>query len=207
KSFVYFENLSCEELGALLTALQLDDSQRHQIGMGKPYGLGSVKITPTFIVQDRKKRYESLFDGDESWSIPTKDLIEDCKRIFENKVLETYNSVADKTVSTFQQIPRLRELFIMLEWENASPSPKKKYRGLESDEDKKMWRNRYVLPSPSYVEGFSNSIVATTNNQTPNQSSRTPQEEKEAITRSLQHYQQAIESLTGGSKELKELAK
>ena len=95
----------------------------------------------------------------------------------------------------------------MLEWENASPSPKKKYRGLESDEDKKMWRNRYVLPSPSYVEGFSNSIVATTNNQTPNQSSRTPQEEKEAITRSLQHYQQAIESLTGGSKELKELAK
>ncbi|OGW15405.1 MAG: hypothetical protein A3G93_06825 [Nitrospinae bacterium RIFCSPLOWO2_12_FULL_45_22] len=41
---VTYENLSDEELGLLLLSLRLDDSMCHKIGLGKPLGLGTIKI-------------------------------------------------------------------------------------------------------------------------------------------------------------------
>lgn len=55
---IRFENLSEVELGALLFVLQLDDGLAQKIGMGKPIGLGSVRIEPTAYIIDRQKRYQ-----------------------------------------------------------------------------------------------------------------------------------------------------
>ena len=60
---IRFENLSDEELGALLFALDLPEGCFHKLGMGKPLGLGSIKITPRLYVSDRKSRYKSLFNN------------------------------------------------------------------------------------------------------------------------------------------------
>ena len=62
---IHFENLSDLELGALWWVLQLgsDPNYRLKLGMGKPLGMGAVSTTPTLILTDRKKRYQSLFDS------------------------------------------------------------------------------------------------------------------------------------------------
>lgn len=57
---IRFENLSSEELGALLFVLDLPEGCAHKLGMGKPLGLGSVQITTALHLSDRKKRYKSL---------------------------------------------------------------------------------------------------------------------------------------------------
>jgi CRISPR-associated protein (TIGR03986 family) len=61
---VEFENLRPWEMGLLLWVLALPDGEdcAHHLGLGKPIGLGTVKVTikrVEFI--DRKERYESLF--------------------------------------------------------------------------------------------------------------------------------------------------
>lgn len=47
---IHFENSSDEELGALLWLIVLPDVQnrehRHSLGMGKPYGMGAVRLRP-----------------------------------------------------------------------------------------------------------------------------------------------------------------
>ncbi len=65
---IHFENLSKVELGALLWVLtppgEAGKQYRHKLGMGKPLGMGSVKITPSLHLSDRLSRYSRLFDGD-----------------------------------------------------------------------------------------------------------------------------------------------
>jgi CRISPR-associated protein (TIGR03986 family) len=58
---VRFENLHPVELGALLAALHLPSECAHKIGMGKPYGMGSIRIEPKVYLIDRAKRYTSMF--------------------------------------------------------------------------------------------------------------------------------------------------
>jgi CRISPR-associated protein (TIGR03986 family) len=67
---VYFENLTEVELGALAWVLTLDGDERlyHMLGMGKPYGLGVVKVTvEQMLLTDRANRYQYLFDTEGDW--------------------------------------------------------------------------------------------------------------------------------------------
>ena len=57
--YVDFDNLSEWELGLLCYGLRPDDDFRHKLGMGKPIGLGSVRIDPVALrFIDRKQRYK-----------------------------------------------------------------------------------------------------------------------------------------------------
>jgi len=58
---VRFENLAAEELGALLFVLKLPESCRHRLGMGKPLGMGSIRIDTTLRLDSRVDRYRRLF--------------------------------------------------------------------------------------------------------------------------------------------------
>lgn len=176
KGKVYFENLSDLELGALLTALELstdESSKRHQIGMAKPYGLGSVKIETQFVLQNREHRYQLLFDvQNDGWSndvekpkdIKTKK--EQAEITFKNAILELYNNLVTQNskVSDFWDIPRLQALSTMLEWRNAGNFDEKKYADLEND--KSMWRDRYVLPYPQKI-GHTNDEYQKNNDPKP----------------------------------------
>jgi CRISPR/Cas system CSM-associated protein Csm3 (group 7 of RAMP superfamily) len=58
-----YENLTEEELALLIFALELEESMRHKLGMGKGVGLGSVQINIQEWRQiDLSKRYQQ-FDG------------------------------------------------------------------------------------------------------------------------------------------------
>ncbi|MBK1620149.1 TIGR03986 family CRISPR-associated RAMP protein [Lamprobacter modestohalophilus] len=71
KSFVFrvrFDNLSDIELGALCWALHPRGHQgkeyRHQLGMGKPLGMGSIRLDAQLHLISRSTRYQSLFATD-----------------------------------------------------------------------------------------------------------------------------------------------
>lgn len=55
-----FDNLSENELNALVYALCPSDEFQHKVGLGKPIGLGSIRIDPVGLYfVDRAKRYSS----------------------------------------------------------------------------------------------------------------------------------------------------
>lgn len=65
---IYFENLTKEEYGLLLTTLELEPGLGHKIGMGKPLGLGSCVIEVKEIVEFSKNRYLSIDNSGEIYN-------------------------------------------------------------------------------------------------------------------------------------------
>jgi len=142
KGRIRFENLSKVDLGALLFALQLPEGLAHKLGMGKPLGLGSVRITPKLYLSDRKKRYEDLFFEWNGLRDETEKII-DFKKAFEKYVLTSLNE--NKT--SLWEIERIKELKVMLDFQNKPDDEKTEYTDLEE------FRKRKILPHPTEVKG------------------------------------------------------
>jgi CRISPR-associated protein (TIGR03986 family) len=165
---IYFENLSDRELGALCWVLRpLGDPAKeycHHLGMGKPLGMGAVKLEATLHLTDRRRRYGSPFDGDH-WqtgtatsgeSLSDRATLERLTRPFEQHILETLGLNA-----RFQhlfEVKRIGMLLKMLEWPgypsdpngrcflNAQNHPNTRYMTIQP---KNEYRNRPVLPDPA----------------------------------------------------------
>jgi len=99
--------------------LKLPENCYHKLGMGKPLGLGSVKITPTLYIINRKERYKSLFDNDYWNEAKKKEEADEFKKAFENYIL-THISEEDKV--SLWEIPRLKQLRTMVDWSNTHNS-------------------------------------------------------------------------------------
>jgi hypothetical protein len=164
KGRLRFENLTDVELGALLSVLQLKPSQRHRLGTGKPFGMGSVKIDATLHLTDRMARYATLFGADGKLATGTTDagdVSQRCRTAFEAAVRTHYRAAApprSPAVTDLWSIPRLRALAALLEWDNAPPFERTGYEpplyalppGMKSG-DLGWWRQRLVLPTPEMV--------------------------------------------------------
>lgn len=71
KGSIRFENLTAIELGCLLSTIELPENCCYKIGMGKPHGLGSIKITEASLsLDDRTGRYKTLLTEDGKWNLP-----------------------------------------------------------------------------------------------------------------------------------------
>ncbi len=141
---IRFENLSEAELGAILFALDLPKGHYHKLGMGKPLGLGSVKITPTLFIIDRESRYNCLFSG-KYWHLGIKQVeTKEFKEAFEKYVLENINS----SVPLWDH-KRMKQLKTMLDWSNTEINGWHKETEYM---DLKEFRKRQVLPSPIEVK-------------------------------------------------------
>lgn len=67
---IRFNNLTDEELGALLFVLNLPENCAYKIGMGKPIGLGSLKLIKLDLTLiDRPKRYKSIVSENGEWNL------------------------------------------------------------------------------------------------------------------------------------------
>lgn len=137
---IRFENLSNVELGALLFALDLPKGLAHKIGMGKPLGLGSIKITPRLYLSNRRERYENLtseWDGmiEETKKIP------EFKDAFEGYVLKSMK----ENKHSLWDLERMRQLRKMLNFENKPSDEKTEYLDLTE------FRKRKVLPKPTEI--------------------------------------------------------
>ncbi|HWP47351.1 MAG TPA: TIGR03986 family CRISPR-associated RAMP protein [Candidatus Limnocylindrales bacterium] len=123
---IYFENLSDRELGALCWALHpLGNSTReycHHLGMGKPLGMGAVKLEAVLYLTNRPTRYGSLFNGD-TWqtgtsssgeSLSDRTTLERRTHEFEQHVLEVLNP--NTTCQHLYELKRIGMLLKMMEW-------------------------------------------------------------------------------------------
>lgn len=165
---------------------------RHQIGMAKPYGLGTIRIKTKLVIQNRKYRYQQFFEKDNSGSSGDEQgSVSNFKQKFENCLIEFCKEIYKKPkLKSLDEIPRIRQLFEMLKWNPKEHLDKKRYcdlqyldnRGRKKPEP--QWKDRYVLPYPEHINsglageiGFyfiQNSI------------------EKELMTEKLKHENQSV---------------
>lgn len=146
---IYFENLQDYELGAMLWALKLPGEKgkqyRHKLGMGKPFGLGSVKIEPTLFISDRKERYNRLFDVCsnqfcEGFSKKPDIDVQGIIKSFEDHI----RIFLGTDCSSLSGIPRIQMLLKMLEWPGSNPED----TGYMNIEPINQYKERPVLPDP-----------------------------------------------------------
>jgi CRISPR-associated protein (TIGR03986 family) len=177
---VYFENLSDRELGALCWVLHpLGDASKeycHQIGMGKPWGLGAVKLTAALHLTNRSTRYSSLFDGD-NWQtgiagterpLSDRSVLESLTKKFEQHVLGVLQP--NRSCTHLSEMQRIGMLLKMLEWPGFRPQvaatpdnrflvgqgrPNTRYMSVRLPGNdvpagqRNEYRDRPVLPDPS----------------------------------------------------------
>lgn len=149
---IRFDNLTKEELGAILFVLKLPSGCHHKLGMGKPLGLGSVAITPTLHLTNRKNRYKELFSG-ERWSLAESSAqIATYTDVFEAFMLAGMSPGDRNGAASLWNTPRMRELKAMLDWDKADTGGNTwldKTRYMEID--RKEFRGRPVLKPPSRI--------------------------------------------------------
>ncbi len=155
---IRFENLSDIELGALLFVLDLKPGYAHKIGMGKPLGLGSIRITPTLVISNRAEkngdeagRYGKLFNN-KRWNLPVKKIDKDFKAEFSDYMITAIHGkeAGANSVENLWSIPRMKELLAMLRFDEQPMSQvewleKTRYMKLENKEFEK----RLILTSPT----------------------------------------------------------
>lgn len=114
KSKIRFQNLSEVELGALMQIFNFENAA-YKIGMGKPFGFGSIKITPKLFIENENS-YTEIFDGNK-FKNPY-------KKVDAAKYLDAFkNYIASQKMSeTWQKV--IDELQKILDWEN-KPAPNK----------------------------------------------------------------------------------
>jgi len=151
KCRIRYENLSRNELGALLFALKLPEGCAHKLGMGKPIGLGSIQIQPMLFVINRKERYSVLFNT-KSWELgeihyneeKVREIISD----FEKHILENMDEKERANAKSLWETFRLRQLRLLLDVEKGKMLEKaKKIDYMEIGQFKK----RNVLSIPENV--------------------------------------------------------
>lgn len=146
KGKIYFENLSEQELGCLLFALDLPKGCHHKIGMGKPIGLGSIKIKPTLHISNRTSdknksgRYSSLLSEWKGIS-QSKKLIDEYKNDFVKHISDVIK-FSSKDWLGFWDHPRLNELRTMLDWDGKPELAETEYMSLRD------FKNRNILSQP-----------------------------------------------------------
>ncbi len=164
---IFFENLSDEELGALLWALTLPGTKtyRHSIGMGKPLGMGAIKIDASLVLEDRQQRYQSLF-AKETWETGHRqadDQIGEYIAAFDQFIR---SQIGATNCASLADVPRIQMLLRLLEW----PGPDKeqtRYMEIERKDPTirggkiNEYKNRPVLPDPLHVD-MSNRVKGST---------------------------------------------
>jgi len=155
---IHFDNLHPAELGALLWALTLPGeagkTYAHKIGMGKPLGMGAVKLSlKSLMITDRRSRYTRLFAVN-AWN--TADEQRDPGEYiaaFEKYVLDELGET-NRGKRRLAELERIRMLLAMHEWQGP-PLSETRYMEIEREIDKGQFVNEYkerpVLPDPLAV--------------------------------------------------------
>ncbi|WP_016949987.1 TIGR03986 family CRISPR-associated RAMP protein [Anabaena sp. PCC 7108] len=160
---LYFDNLTDEELGALLWVLDLakekesriyvkdDQEYRFSLGMGKPFGMGAVKLTnqQLWLSQRQEKRYQKLFN-ENNWETgnynDTEIEAEVFVESFKNYLLDK-NKIGENPHGNLEDVKRIKMLLAMLSFPGKSKGSVR-YMQIEHPRNKNEYDERPVLPNP-----------------------------------------------------------
>lgn len=158
---IRFDNLTDEELGALLCALNLPDNCCHKLGMAKPLGLGSIRINAKVSAIKRADRYQQLF-SENNMLFEAKEEASDGVGYLESFKKYIISNANDGGTDDFWQLERMKQLKTMLTFDNSKQTndwlEKTRYMLIEKfDENGKKipksneFTDRSVLPKPDEV--------------------------------------------------------
>lgn len=160
---VYYENMLLDELGLLWWSLSLPakGEHYHKIGMGKPVGMGAVKLVPKITIVSPLERYQLLLSKKSDWEeaiVPDEtanNLLGQSVKRFENRILDFLNQ--PKGVA-FENLERIQHMLQMLSWPGPVPAEEKsryleieRYDPSANRKKRNEYRDRPVLPDPSHV--------------------------------------------------------
>jgi len=146
---IRFENLADKELGAMLYALDLPAGCGHKLGMGKPLGLGSIRITPKLYLSKRDERYKDFFaEWDNKIDASDYETLKKFKNEFSGYVLHKLGQDSSKLL---WETDRLRELLVMLRYDAGRELEQTGANRYMSIAPQNEFKNRYVLPEASRV--------------------------------------------------------
>ena len=139
------KNLKEEELGLLLWALKVDEKAYETIGLGKPYGFGTVCFNEINIFkEDTKKKYSSMIN-DCNIKLDKDKLI----KKYKDYILEKYKINLDNQLS----IKEFKEIkTTLIDGKNRNEV---RYMSLNPKNDYKIYGKnefRFKLPLPSAIE-------------------------------------------------------
>ena len=106
---VHFENLAPVELGALLWALEMEDGWYHRLGMGKPFGFGSVRMKIKDAgteLMDPEARYTAW--GSDGWSPLASEGVQSLVRQFKEAMANRYGA------ASFDELDNIHDLEALL---------------------------------------------------------------------------------------------
>lgn len=161
---IYFENLTDEELGALLWVLDLakekenriyvkdDREYRFSLGMGKPFGMGSVKLSnqQLWLSQRKEKRYQKLFDGN-NWETGNYSNTEVEAQVFVDSFKDyILKGIGENSERKLEDVQRIKMLLEMLSFPGKPPGSVR-YMEIEHRHHDNEYKNRRVLPNPFQV--------------------------------------------------------
>lgn len=165
---IRFDNLTPIELGGLLAALELPAECAHRLGMAKPLGLGSVRISTTVQVLDRDSRYRGWAG---SHAAQDEDMAGVARAAFEDYILKHARDAgepAKRQAVHLRDIARLDSLYVVLNWEERPERRATRSLRIENGEapyrpDRNgrinEFRDRPVLPTPRSVRGLPPLVV------------------------------------------------
>lgn len=166
-----FENLRSEELGALLWALTLPGEPGreycHRLGMGKPLGMGVVKLVPQLYLTDRSSRYTALFD-ERGWELGAgkQEDLSPYIGAFEAYMFgpeglgeedRRFRQGAPAQSPCLADLERIQALLLMLEWREGEAAWQDFTRYMEIERQgpgaktTNEYKERPVLPTPAGV--------------------------------------------------------
>lgn len=142
KSKIRFENLTKIEIGALLMIFDLNGAKNpaYKIGMGKPLGLGSIKISPKLFVES-ETAYTEIFDGDIFKSPYREEKFADYLDAFKNYIENCgLKSSWEKVMS---------ELNLILDWDNTQKNNwQEKIKSMSGDVQSGNVDKRFIKRMP-----------------------------------------------------------
>ncbi len=146
---IVIDRLTRLELGGLVASIELPKGHAHKIGLGKAFGLGSARMKiMSFNVAPDGTRYRSLREHAGSQS-STSLQPSDCADLFREQI-------GLICAAEFEQIPEIRELRALTNYDGAPSASETAYMALEragNDHGMSVYANKPVLPSASSIAG------------------------------------------------------
>lgn len=144
KGRIRFENLTKEEMGALISVIELGKKGKFKVGIGKPLGMGTIDLIATNItVFDESTRYSNLFKegtwDNGSSAVNSSEYVNAFKKYMdgETKALGIENR--------YKKV--LETLEIIMNWENRPDPEELKYMNVGDP----RYKGRKVLPKPEEI--------------------------------------------------------
>lgn len=137
KGKIKFNNLNEDELGLLVWALYIHKDANQNIGKGKPYGFGNIKIKDISIkVQDVNEKYNNIFE-DNIKNLEINQCIEKYKDYVKKHFVNLDNIEEDLAIKTFIEVHK-----------NTNRVEPVNYMSIKKESDNKKPYNEFSLYNP-----------------------------------------------------------